>query len=1093
MRATNGIVLLMGCGSLLACSSSSREGTSVARVVASQTVIPPNLANHAGLLCFTDMPDFSANVAAPDSNGWIELHRPLSRAVLGGSGNGPTEVAATDLEFQITGTNPAWNKSIYGRRAEVCAEIGAANACNLEQACWWADGHWSLERKSNPSLSMAPQCPSTGTTLQAPVPMEPGAGLPPLQTGQTYRILVQATHTASDRLWITFFRNGTPLKTVKISQSLQTTGFSGFSVKQLTARVRVQGERPHAAPVPFAGWTIASAVAAEGASEPEGWLACGQYASALAPAQDFQILPSGSCPFAYTLTWNKPDDGVAGHFAAFWDGNVGAAPYSYSGGILWSAGIGGSVPGSTYVHQIERLDGSGAPSPAAAIEFHAGPPCAPIARTLRGAAVLMRFADAPGAPYTRAEAQSWMFGGAGTTSAAEFLRQASLGRVDMTGDAFDWITLPFGIADRAAPGTTCVRLNPIGPNGLPAYAIDPASDDPATPVGQRLVDLGLAYGYGCLGATELWQIAQQQLQPQGVDLTRYDYVFFFVNGYGGAGDNSLLMSASHGPISMGVVVHELGHNFGLGHTGDWLCPPNGLAPSLGDLNGGGCYDARYGSHDPMGVAVQQFNTQSMYRLGWLPADQIQVGVPGQSYDLRKLDSVASGVTRQLRIPLEQNFFYFVEYRTGDGANQFATCNAFSCKPIIENGRSDQSQGVFVWLMRDHGSPADVDNDIIFVRRLAAGETFADSYRGVSVRAVSEGTDTAQVQILACGDGQQDGDETGIDCGGSCGPCGQHPPCVEGADCCHDGIANAGEAGVDCGGPCATPCSCRNGQKDGAETDVDCGGGLCPPCATDQRCTAAADCQGQFCLFFTMSCWDTCGDFAKDGPESDVDCGGPCSPCANGKACNVAADCQSKSCQGHVCGSSCQDGIVNAGETDVDCGGATACPRCASGRACSQASDCAAGPCVGGVCQLACELSGPSTCPAANYNYCGGYSYPLNPSAPHVAGFCSDWSQVGAKPCDLANGGLDCPTSGTFPSNGLLSGGELGFCMNPNGMVSSGAAVPSTPHGLGYCARFGWYGDPTHQVTCAANPCGAVSTCGSSDWQPYTFFQCLEPQ
>jgi hypothetical protein len=46
----------------------------------------------------------------------------------------------------------------------------------------------------------------------------------------------------------------------------------------------------------------------------------------------------------------------------------------------------------------------------------------------------------------------------------------------------------------------------------------------------------------------------------------------------------------------------------------------------------------------------------------------------------------------------------------------------------------------------------------------------------------------------CNDGYLNGDETVIDCGGSC------PPCMT----CEDGIMNQGELNIDCGGPCQ-PC------------------------------------------------------------------------------------------------------------------------------------------------------------------------------------------------------------------------------------------------------------------------------------------------
>ena len=49
--------------------------------------------------------------------------------------------------------------------------------------------------------------------------------------------------------------------------------------------------------------------------------------------------------------------------------------------------------------------------------------------------------------------------------------------------------------------------------------------------------------------------------------------------------------------------------------------------------------------------------------------------------------------------------------------------------------------------------------------------------------------------ISCFDGIQNGDETGVDCGGSCAPCAT----------CDDGIQNGGETGVDCGGPNCAPC------------------------------------------------------------------------------------------------------------------------------------------------------------------------------------------------------------------------------------------------------------------------------------------------
>ncbi|WP_282774650.1 M43 family zinc metalloprotease [Phaeodactylibacter xiamenensis] len=98
----------------------------------------------------------------------------------------------------------------------------------------------------------------------------------------------------------------------------------------------------------------------------------------------------------------------------------------------------------------------------------------------------------------------------------------------------------------------------------------------------------------------------------------------------------------------------------------------------------------------------------------------------------------------------------------------------------------------------------------------------------------------------CNDGIQNGDETGVDCGGT-----NCPACPT----CNDGIQNGNETGVDCGGPdCAACPTCNDGIQNGNETGIDCGGPDCAPCAT-------------------------CNDGIQNGSETGVDCGGPdCAPC-----------------------------------------------------------------------------------------------------------------------------------------------------------------------------------------------------------------------
>lgn len=110
---------------------------------------------------------------------------------------------------------------------------------------------------------------------------------------------------------------------------------------------------------------------------------------------------------------------------------------------------------------------------------------------------------------------------------------------------------------------------------------------------------------------------------------------------------------------------------------------------------------------------------------------------------------------------------------------------------------------------------------------------------------------AEAAAPSCFDRVRDGDETDIDCGGSCGACATGRACSAASDC----QSNA------CNGTCAAP-SCDNGVRDGFETDVDCGG-QCGGCAVGQACWSGDDCQsgqcgepcsGAFCGTYTL---DTC--------------------------------------------------------------------------------------------------------------------------------------------------------------------------------------------------------------------------------------------
>ena len=188
----------------------------------------------------------------------------------------------------------------------------------------------------------------------------------------------------------------------------------------------------------------------------------------------------------------------------------------------------------------------------------------------------------------------------------------------------------------------------------------------------------------------------------------------------------------------------------------------------------------------------------------------------------------------------------------------------------------------------------------------------------------------------CTDGRDNGDETDVDCGGNCTACANGLGCAVGSDC---------ESGVCTDGTCQTP-TCADGVANGSETAVDCGG-ACGPCRAGLACAAPADCESEICTD-SLCVAATCTDTVHNADESDIDCGGACAACAVGLACAGNADCTTGVCTDQICrAESCMDAVQNGDETDVDCGGG--CGECEDGLRCEQVSDCNSGVCADDRC------------------------------------------------------------------------------------------------------------------------------------------------
>ena len=144
------------------------------------------------------------------------------------------------------------------------------------------------------------------------------------------------------------------------------------------------------------------------------------------------------------------------------------------------------------------------------------------------------------------------------------------------------------------------------------------------------------------------------------------------------------------------------------------------------------------------------------------------------------------------------------------------------------------------------------------------------------------------------------------------------------------------------GICDVEDTCDNGQFDGDETGIDCGGPCPVGCSTGGLCDTQDDCGGDLlCSTVCFSCNNNALDAGSD--ETDADCGGSnCGACADEKACLTGADCLSSLCYNSVC-SSYSNGIKDADETDVDCGGSSG-RGCQIGLECALPADCVSGFC-----------------------------------------------------------------------------------------------------------------------------------------------------
>jgi hypothetical protein len=242
----------------------------------------------------------------------------------------------------------------------------------------------------------------------------------------------------------------------------------------------------------------------------------------------------------------------------------------------------------------------------------------------------------------------------------------------------------------------------------------------------------------------------------------------------------------------------------------------------------------------------------------------------------------------------------------------------------------------------------------------------------------------------CSDTAKNGNETDVNCGGTgfqgagaCPPCANALKCGVNADCT-SGFCDQMVTPHICKAP-----SCTDGQKNGTELGVDCGGATCDAlgktCAVGGPCNTAADCTSGFCQGATCALkpiGTACGVGAEcSAPSACIDgvccdtaaCNGTCQACsattkgqgADGVCGGVKVGTDAK----NQCASSAQSTCGNDGSCDGT-GSNTAPGACEKW---SMATTCAAASCTGSTLTATRLCDGSGTCNAPMTSSCGAYN------------------------------------------------------------------------------------------------------------------------
>jgi hypothetical protein len=307
-------------------------------------------------------------------------------------------------------------------------------------------------------------------------------------------------------------------------------------------------------------------------------------------------------------------------------------------------------------------------------------------------------ATLPSTPFTQAAVDTVVFSGA--SSIAAYWSEVSFGNQLMTGTVTPWLTASFQTP------STC--------------------------------------NYSAI-ATEARRVAQLA----GYNLANYQkfhYLFTRVGscGWAGLGEVPGSQTWSNQYNTLGVIGHELGHNFGLGHA-------NSL-PCSGATIGTNCPLARPEYGDPwdiMGnVSTRSVNAWQKNSRGWVPDAKVATHTAGTAvYTLSPLTS-PGGTLYAVQVPAAVHRTYWVEFRQATGFDAGLPASATNGAIIHLGGlmhQSDRSEyGCWDTCFLDMVPATSSMTD----GALQVPNAFVDAQTGVTISAISKGAGGLTISVTS---------------------------------------------------------------------------------------------------------------------------------------------------------------------------------------------------------------------------------------------------------------------------------------------------------------------------------------------------------